>query len=68
MQNAGTCTDLDDVHLSDNETRTKRRNQNQSTQTVNINKEEFDKQCAKYSTGGFLLGIIAISLYGVLML
>ena len=68
MQNASTCTDLDDIHLSDNETRTKRQKQNQSTQTVNIDREEFDKQCSKYSTGGFLLGIAAISLYGILML
>tara|TARA_B100000963_G_scaffold292082_1_gene262301 strand:- start:228 stop:410 length:183 start_codon:yes stop_codon:yes gene_type:complete len=30
-----------------------------------IDKEEFDKKCAKYSTGGFLCGVFIVFLYGI---
>tara|TARA_X000000950_G_C13816130_1_gene619889 strand:+ start:907 stop:1089 length:183 start_codon:yes stop_codon:yes gene_type:complete len=33
-----------------------------------INKEEFDKKCAKYSTAGFLCGVFIVFLYGVVSL
>ncbi len=33
-----------------------------------IDKKEFDKKCAKYSTGGFLCGVFIVFLYGVVNL
>lgn len=35
---------------------------------ISIDKEEFDKKCAKYSTGGFLCGVLIVFLYGVVTL
>ena len=35
------------------------------SKTVSINKEEHDKQCAKYSTASFLLGICGIVIWGI---
>tara|TARA_B100000073_G_scaffold280900_1_gene241574 strand:- start:377 stop:646 length:270 start_codon:yes stop_codon:yes gene_type:complete len=38
------------------------------SKTTYINKEEHDKQCAKYSIASFLLGVCGIVIFGILNL
>ena len=48
-------TSLDDVKLSENT----------NPNIINVDREEFDKKCSRYSTGCFLLGVLAIAVYGI---
>ena len=54
-----------DVEIAEQSSESETTNDSCCSKTVSINKEEHDKQCAKYSTASFLLGICGIVIWGI---
>ena len=54
-----------DVEIAEHSSESETKNDSCCSKTVSINKEEHDKQCAKYSTASFLLGICGIVIWGI---
>ena len=46
----------------------KERENVEKSNVIYIDKDEYDKKCAKYSTYGFLFGIACIMIYGIVTL
>ena len=56
MTDVATNTELNNIELEIDSTKVER-----STQT----QEEYDRNCSRYSTAGFLLGVFAVVVYGI---
>ena len=64
MTDVGTNTELESIELEIEPARVARSTQTQP-RTQATDKEEFDNECSKYATAGFLLGVFAVFVYGI---
>ena len=64
MTDVGTNTEVNNVELEIDSTKLERSTQTKK-QTHAQTQEEYDRNCSRYSTAGFLLGVFAIVVYGI---
>lgn len=64
MTDVATNTELNNIELEINSTKVERSTQTKK-QTHTQTQEEYDRDCSRYSTAGFLLGVFAIVVYGI---
>ena len=68
MTDVATNTELNNIELEIDSTKVERSTQTKKqtqTQTQTQTQEEYDRDCSRYSTAGFLLGVFAIVVYGI---
>lgn len=64
MTDVATNTELNNIELEIDSTKVERSTQTKR-QTQTQTQEEYDRDCSRYSTAGFLLGVFAIVVYGI---
>ena len=64
MTDVATNTELNNIELEIDSTKVERSTQTKK-QTQTQTQEEYDRDCSRYSTAGFLLGVFAIVVYGI---